>query len=280
LGAAVTELIRRRARQPLADDDLVSVVARAVVAGEDPDFTVRTNVVMSVVLGGLESTGAVLAGAIYQLATDPASRDRIAADRSLLAPAVEESLRLYTSVAVLQREVVAPRELHGVFMQPGDKVLLYYAAANRDPREFTNPDSWDMDRGDNRHLAFGLGNHRCLGSNLARLVVRTALDHLLDATPQLKIAPDQQITFHSMPTRGIDEFRGCLLVHIVIDSETCQGHARCLTEVPGLLELDDDGHAMLLAHDDPGPVVADRLVRCCPERAISYQADQTELGVA
>ena len=87
------------------------------------------------------------------------------------------------------RTVVADTELHGVTLAAGDTVFLGRSAANRDPREFPEPDEFVCDREPNRHVAFGSGHHRCLGAHLARLEVRVALEELLRAVPTTRSRP-------------------------------------------------------------------------------------------
>ena len=113
----------------------------------------------------------------------PRRRRRLRADRALLPRAVEELLRVYAPIGNLGRVTTCPVDLGGRLLPAGTSVAVLYGSANRDARVFPDPDRVDLDRRANRHLAFGLGVHRCLGAQVARLVLRAGLDAALDLPP-------------------------------------------------------------------------------------------------
>jgi cholest-4-en-3-one 26-monooxygenase len=111
------------------------------------------------------------------------------------ATAVEEFIRYATPILNMRRTVTADHELHGQQLRAGDSVLLMYGAANRDDREFTDPDRFDVTRQPNHHAAFGFGTHFCLGANLARLELRVLFEELLRAAPEYRLVPGHEPEF-------------------------------------------------------------------------------------
>ena len=132
---------------------------------------------------GIDTTWSAIGASLWHLATHPEHRDRLVAEPELIPTAVEELLRAYAPVT-MARLVVKEAEVGGCTFQPGQMVMLPFPSANRDPEAFPDPDKVILDRAENRHLAFGIGIHRCLGSNLARMELRVALDGLRYRPPQ------------------------------------------------------------------------------------------------
>ena len=110
------------------------------------------------------------------------------ADPSLVHNLVEQSLRLYTPVTALCRTATRDTEVAGQAIAQGERVLLLFGSANRDPAVFPDADSFHLDRRDGRHVAFGIGPHRCVGSNLARLEMRVAVEEMLRLIPDFRLA--------------------------------------------------------------------------------------------
>ena len=125
----------------------------------------------------------------------------MAADPALIPSAVEELLR-WESIVAPARRVTEPVTLGGVEMQPGDRVLLALGSAGRDSEEFPDADDVVLDRVPNRHLAFGSGPHRCLGSHLARMELRVGIGEALKRLTNVRLDPDQAITWRTSFTRG------------------------------------------------------------------------------
>lgn len=145
------------------------------------------NVVFLLILGGMDTTAGLTGNSVLRIAADDQLRQRIIDDPSMLDRATEEFLRHGTPTIGLSRRVTKDAVFHGRKMKEGDRVLLMYAAGNRDPRVFDDPDTLDLDRPDNRHMSFALGVHRCLGSNLARVMFKTMITELLDRAPDFKV---------------------------------------------------------------------------------------------
>jgi cytochrome P450 len=138
-------------------------------------------------VAGIDTTWSAIGAAIWHLARTPEDRRRLVAEPALMPTAIEELLRAYAPVT-MAREVVAETEIAGCPFKPGQMVLLSFPAANRDPRMFPDADKVIIDRKQNRHAAFGLGIHRCVGSNLARMELTVALEELLKRVPEFSLA--------------------------------------------------------------------------------------------
>jgi cytochrome P450 len=183
LGAAA----RCRREQP--GDDLLSVLASAEVEGRA--MTIEEVVVycMSLLVAGNETTRHLLSGSVALLAEHPAQRAALRSDPSLLPGAVEECLRVVTPIQTFVRTATRDVELGGQAVTAGDWVVLLYASANRDEAVFgSDAERFDVRRPANpAHLAFGFGEHLCLGASLARLEARAFLEQLLDRFPDLAV---------------------------------------------------------------------------------------------
>ena len=136
---------------------------------------------MLLAAAGTETTRNTIAVGLAKLAAHPGDWSALAADAELRPAAVEEMLRFASSTPYNRRTATADSTLGGVEIAAGDKVVLWWASANRDPAEFPGPDRFDIRRTPNRHLAFGHGSHFCLGARLARLEIRVMLDEVLAA---------------------------------------------------------------------------------------------------
>ncbi len=164
-------------------DDLLSAMLTAEVAGESLSEGELIALCTLILAAGHETTVNLIGSAVLLLLRHPGERKRLQEDASLLPSAVEECLRFEPPVQLTDRAVVAPCELGGVALRPGTIVAVVIAAANRDPERFVDPDRFDVSRSGERHLAFGLGAHFCLGAALARLETQLALGGLLRRFP-------------------------------------------------------------------------------------------------
>ena len=183
-------------------DDLVSALLEAEV--DDVRLTEEEllGFCFLLLVAGNETTTNLISNAAVLLAEHPDARARVAAEPALLPGAIEEALRVDSPVQGLARTLTRTVELHGEQLVAGDRVLLLYGSANRDEREFPDPDRFDVDRRSDRQLAFGHGVHYCLGASLARLEARIAFEELLAAAPAYEVAgPVERI--HSGPIRGL-----------------------------------------------------------------------------
>jgi cytochrome P450 len=138
--------------------------------------------------GGIETTEGMIANAMLHLLSDPGSLELVRADRGLIPAAIEESLRLEPAAAVVDRYATSDTRLGGIRIRAGEQVTVSIAGANRDPRIFTDPDTFQIQRPNAaRQLAFAHGPHFCLGAHLARLEARMALETLLTLLPRLRL---------------------------------------------------------------------------------------------
>jgi cytochrome P450 len=206
LSSALLEILQERRENPRGEDDIVTVLANCRPGGEVPDDGDLIKIMIALTLGGLESTGTVLSGTIHHMATHPEDLKELQDDMSLLDEAIEEALRLFVNVTLTQRTVTTETTLNGYDLKPGDKIWNLPGSANRDESVFPDGDSWNVHRENKRHVSFGAGIHRCLGSNLARIFLRVAFTAVLTRMPGVTLVPDQEIHTHSMPTRGLTEF--------------------------------------------------------------------------
>jgi cytochrome P450 len=152
--------------------------------------------------GGIGTSASAIGVIMRVLAEQPELQDRVRRDRALIPALMEECLRLEPAVALMFRTVTRDIEIDGKQIKKGDKVGLFFGAANRDPSVFEHPDEVHVDRPHNRHLAFGAGPHRCIGSNLARLQIRVAIERLVDRLPPFRIPDGAEITYLSGQARG------------------------------------------------------------------------------
>ncbi len=146
---------------------------------------VRGSIVL-LLLAGIDTTWSAIGSSLWHLATHPDDRKRLVAEPELMPMAIEELLRAYAPVT-MARMVAKDHDFHGCPMKVDDWVLLPFPAANRDPTVFDRADEVVIDRAENRHAAFGLGIHRCLGSNLARLELRVAVEEFLARIPDFEL---------------------------------------------------------------------------------------------
>ncbi|MFN0028315.1 MAG: cytochrome P450 [Acidimicrobiales bacterium] len=152
-------------------------------------------------VAGIDTTWSSIGSAILHLATHPEDRRRLVAEPDLLDRAVEEFLRAYGPVT-MARVATTDVELGGRTIHTGDKVLLAFPAANRDPQHFERADEVIIDRAVNRHVAFGVGVHRCAGSNLARMEMKVAIEEWLAGLPEFELDPEGEVTFAGGQVRG------------------------------------------------------------------------------
>ena len=205
-------LIDKRRGNP--GDDVLSVVANAELDGRPVSDEMAAGMAYLLVVAGIDTTWSALGTALWHLGTHPDDLARLAADPSLIPTAVEEFLRLYAPVSV-GRIATADTDIGGCPLRSGERVLVPFGSANRDAAHFDRPDEFVLDRESNRHAAFGLGIHRCLGSNLARLELRVALEEWLAAFPRFRVV--DAVTW----TRG--HVRGPHAVPVAIGREDDDG---------------------------------------------------------
>ena len=193
----------RLAEGPAAAEDVFTLLLRAEVDGRRLTHDELLDYAFTLFMAGLDTVTAVLGFSLHCLAARPDLQARLAAEPALLPAAVEELLRAH-SIVNTARVVTTDTSFAGVDMRVGDRVLLATALATRDPNEFDRADEVVLDREHNRHVAFGAGPHRCLGSHLARLELRIALEELLGRVPGFRLATGQPIAIHGGGVLGLD----------------------------------------------------------------------------
>ena len=182
-------------------DDLLSFLLTTEMGGHrlQPEH-VRGTVAL-LLIAGIDTTWSAIGSSLWHFAKTPTDLARLVQDPELLSTAVEEMLRAYAPVT-MARTVAKDVEIGGCPMKEGDWVLLPFPAANRDPAVFERADEVLIDREVNRHAAFGLGIHRCVGSNLARMEVRIALEVFVERFPEFELADPAAITWSVGQVRG------------------------------------------------------------------------------
>ena len=182
-------------------DDLTTYLLEAELDGNrlHPDHVRGTMVLLMV--AGIDTTWSAIGSSLWHLAQHPEDRRRLVAEPDLMITALEELLRVYAPVT-MARLVAEDFEFEGCPFKEGEWVLLPFPAANRDPEVFPDADRVVLDREENRHAAFGLGIHRCLGSNLARLELRVALEEWLARFPEFELVDPAAVTWSKGQVRG------------------------------------------------------------------------------
>ncbi len=184
-----------------ADGDLIDFLLAAELDGEPlgPDHVVGT--IALLLIAGIDTTWSAIGASIWHLAQHPEQRRHLVRNPDALPMAVEELLRAYAPVT-MARKVAKEVQIGDRTLPVGDWVLLSFPSANRDPEAFERPDEVVLDRARNRHAAFGLGIHRCLGSNLARMELTIALEEWLAAVPDFELTDPGAVRWSTGQVRG------------------------------------------------------------------------------
>jgi cytochrome P450 len=182
-------------------DDLTSLLINAELHGRKltPSHVVGT--MMLLLIAGVDTTSSAIGASLWHLAAHPEDRNRLVTENQLLPTAIEEFLRAYAPVT-MARLVKEDMNWHGADMKADDWILLAYPAANRDPAKFERADQVILGRQINQHAAFGLGIHRCLGSHLARMELRVALEVWLERIGDFSLADPAAVTWSAGQVRG------------------------------------------------------------------------------
>jgi cytochrome P450 len=193
-------LARKRRKNPAGD------VYSSLVNGRlDGDALERLTLSMNfflLIIAGNETTRNALSGGVQTLCEHPDQLARLRADPSLMPSAIEEMLRWVTPVMQFRRTAMEDTKIGDQVIRWGEKVVMYYGAGNRDPRIFDQPETFDITRKPNPHLAFGTGTHFCVGSHMARLEMRITLTEFLKRFPDVRLAGDPE-RLHSNFISGI-----------------------------------------------------------------------------
>jgi cytochrome P450 len=173
-------------------DDFLTLLVEAEVEGEHLSEAEIFMFFLLLIIAGNETTRNATSGGMLALMQNPDQRDRLIADPSMIPVAVEEIVRWTSPVVHFERVATKDTEIHGVQIKEGDEVAVWYPSANRDEDKFENPDGFDVGRKPNDHIAFGKGEHFCLGANLARLELKVMFEELTKRLPDLELAGEPE----------------------------------------------------------------------------------------
>jgi cytochrome P450 len=199
LGAYLEQQVQEHLAHPR--DDLTTFLLNAEMEGEPLNPQHVGGTIALLLIAGIDTTWSAIGASLWHLARTPSDRERLVAEPALLPMAIEELLRAYAPVT-MARLVKDDFDFNGCPMKKGEWVLLPFPAANRDPEFFADSDEVVLDRVENRHAAFGLGIHRCAGSNLARMELRVALEVWLERFPVFELDDPEAVTRSGGQVRG------------------------------------------------------------------------------
>jgi hypothetical protein len=182
-------------------EDLTTYLINAELYGQKLEAAHVVGSMILLLIAGIDTTWSAIGASLWHLARTPADLERLVASPALLPTAIEEFLRAYAPVT-MARLVKEDMSWHGVDMKADDWILLSFPAANRDSAQFERASEVVIDREVNRHAAFGLGIHRCVGSHLARMELRVALEVWLERFPAFSLADPAAVTWSTGQIRG------------------------------------------------------------------------------
>jgi cytochrome P450 len=191
------------ARKDDRRDDIISMLWGTEIDGEPMSVELMEDYAVLLFIAGLDTVINGMGFAVRHLALHPELQDELRAHPDRIVEAVEEMLRRY-SFALPMRRVAKETTFAGWKMMPGDWLVLFYAGADLDPRQFENPERYELGREDKVHLAFGAGIHRCLGAHLARVELQVLYQQMLKRFPTWRLDPDKPAKFHSGNIIAID----------------------------------------------------------------------------
>jgi len=194
LAAFVVALLDDRRRAAEQPDDVLAAILQGTVAGRPLTESEQIGTTIVLLLGGLDTTQSAISSIVWRLTQDRTLEDRLRQPDWITA-ALDEFLRIDSPVTAMARTVTRDTVLGGVELHPGDRVLVHYGSANRDDAVFEQPDQLNLERGRNPHMAFGLGIHRCIGLNLARMSIAASINELLERVEDIRLAPGAEVHF-------------------------------------------------------------------------------------
>lgn len=208
------EMMQDRLSAGCTGSDILTIWMNAEINGEklDESQLLFEHVLLNV--GGAETTRSAIAGGLERLSNDPKQYDALYEDPSLIPNAVEEIIRWVCPFVNMYRTATRDYELHGKIIKAGQQVGLTYPAANRDPRHYKDPHTFNIFRDftkESKHLSFGLGPHFCLGASLARLEIRLSLEEMTRRVARIRIPEGKKLEYVSSSfTRGLKKFPAVL----------------------------------------------------------------------
>ncbi|HSH11636.1 MAG TPA: cytochrome P450 [Ilumatobacter sp.] len=189
------------ARQAEPQDDFITELLHSEHDGEPVGIPVVMGMCALLLIAGIDTTWSSIGSTMWHLAAHPEDRRRLVAEPDLMPTAIEEFLRAYAPVTMARR-LTEDTEYEGCPIKAGERILMNFPAANRDPAAFPDADKVILDRQQNRHLAFGAGIHRCAGSNLARMELRVAIEEWLARIPEFELVDPATVTWAGGQVRG------------------------------------------------------------------------------
>jgi cytochrome P450 len=182
-------------------DDLINYLLNAQVDGQPVPEQHILGTCFLILVAGIDTTWSSIGSALWHLAQSPEDCERLVNEPALINTAVEELLRAYSPVT-MARIVAEDYQYNGCKFSEGERLLMNFPAANRDPEKFPDPDKVIIDRATNPHIAFGVGIHRCAGSNLARMEMRVAIQEWLARIPKFHLEDPSAVTWAGGQVRG------------------------------------------------------------------------------
>jgi cytochrome P450 len=198
-------VIERLRREP--DETLLSSMVNTEVDGEHLSLEEVQSNLKVMIVGGLQATTDLIALSMWAILSHPEQLELVRADPALINPAIEEAARWHSPVGTSTRQTTEDTELGGVKLERGALVAAVLASANRDERNWTNPERYDIRRKEGSHLAFATGPHLCLGARLARYETRAAWRLLLERLPDLRLDPAKPIEISGWEFRSPHHLR-------------------------------------------------------------------------
>lgn len=186
------------------DSDLISVLVHSEVEGEKLSDLEVVSFLRLLTLAGAETTNHLIGTIFVALLANPALMERVRADRSLVSALLHEAMRWESPVSTIMRDAACDTEIAGVPIEKGTEVICHLGSANRDERQFSNPDTFDIDRPDCDPIPFGYGRHYCAGSHLAKMEAEIGVNALLDRLGNIRAVPGEEFSVIGFSFRGPD----------------------------------------------------------------------------
>lgn len=203
LTAYLLEQLKMRGDSASPSTDILSAIAHGSVEGRPLSTEDQVSITRLLLFGGFTTVNLALSQTLFVFAQQPDLADRLRAQPELFPTALEELVRYASPGTYLRRTVTTEAELGGSKLRPGDQVLLCFGAANRDPAVFDKPNEVNLARNPNPHVGFGFGAHRCLGSAIAKLELRVALEEILRRYQRVELDPNDSIAWGEGETQGL-----------------------------------------------------------------------------
>lgn len=185
-------------------NDLISVLVQSEVEGERLSDLEAVSFLRLLTLAGAETTNHLIGTMLVALLADPTLMERVRADRSLVPALLQEAMRWESPVSTIMRDATCDTEICGVPIEKGTDVICHLGSANRDERQFTDPDTFNIDREDCDPIPFGYGRHYCAGSHLAKMEAEIGVNALLDRLGNIQAVPGEEFSVVGFSFRGPD----------------------------------------------------------------------------